>query len=747
MVSLPSTVSETVGHFFVDVQTELMFVVIAIATHLLFFGRLTIKRGAGKQKTAESLVKRSDATDRAALASFQAEVGAGELGAAMRRFEALKYFWQQHNSPSWWKESRPVLEKFSQLALEHGQLTELLRLIDSLDLVGKMLDVVVIECAKLPTGTDALDQVTEFARSCNVEHFSSTTYQALITGPGFRGDLDVASQAMSDAQQHGVADLPLYGAYIKLYLKQGCPAQVRSTFLEMRAPGMLTGPAPTVVFFNGLLTYAVGCSIGPWIIAEEMKAFEVKLDHVSCSILLKGVNKSKAHGVKDLERVVKLMDIIEDNIDDTLVSSLVEASVRVGRADLSVPFLRKQRSSRRFVAKTAHVYASIIRAYGMAQDMEGAWGVWNEMREQNIAPISVTLGCMVEAAATNGDIEGGYTLVQEMLRDANTAPLVNAVMFGSIAKGFSHKKQFDRVWQIYDEMLERKLKLSIVTFNTLIDACSRSGDLTRIPSLLKEMNAQGIQMGMATYGAIVKGYCQANRLDEAFALVEDMKCNTEFQPDEIIFNVLLDGCARQGLYERGMNVLQSMDEAGVRPTNYTLSVVVKLANRGRQLEKAFELCEQLSKEHGFRLNVHVFDNLVQACIAYRDVPRAIGVFERMLREKVRPDVRTYSLLLRACIEHHRLTDVAGLVRAATGLPGTLAQLSEFSASAMQPQGGLPGDLVSETLWGIMGQGPNARPQEERIAAELLLDLSRASGLKLDPKLRLRLATRIADVSA
>merc|ERR1719238_2596092 len=196
-----------------------------------------------------------------------------------------------------------------------------------------------------------------------------------------------------------------------------------------------------------------------------------------------------------------------------------------------------------------------------------------------------------------------------------------------LSKASATKKCFTRMWEVYDEMIAQKLQFSMVTYNTLIDACARSGDLSRIPSLLKDIDAQGLKMGLVTYSAILKGYCQKNMLDEAFELFDDMTKTTEFEPDEIMFNTLLDGCARQGFYERGMKVFQKMMESGVRPSNYTLSVLVKLANRGKKLEKAFEFCDELSSKYGFRLNVHVFDNLIQACINHRDVPRAIGVLQ------------------------------------------------------------------------------------------------------------------------
>jgi len=474
-----------------------------------------------------------------------------------------------------------------------------------------------------------------------------------------------------------------------------------------------------------------------WSIVDEMKAFSIKPDQVSCAIILKArcINSKAAN----LEKAMTLLDGVEGEIDEVLFNSVVDACIRLGRSDMLMSFLKSQSLSKGGV-KNSHTYASIIRAYGYVQDIRGAWNTWNEMKKQHVTPISVTLGCMVEALCSNGDLEGAYELIQDSLRDEKTAPLVNAVMYGSLVKGFSHNKCFSRVWEVYDEMVAQKLQFSMVTFNTLIDTCARSGELNRIPALLKDIETQGLQMGIVTYSAILKGYCQKNMLDEAFELFADMTRTTDLVPDEIMFNSLIDGCARQGFYERGMACFEEMKKSGVRPSNYTLSVLVKLADRGRKVDKAFAICEELTTKYNFRLNVHVYANLVQACIRQRDVPRAIEVLERMLSEKVRPDVRTYSLLLRACIESREPQHAAGILRAACGLSGVNPVFAKHGKSAAQPQGGLPGDLISEILQGM------ANCHEDRLAASLLVELNRSMpSLKVDPKLRLRLAARMADL--
>lgn len=36
---------------------------------------------------------------------------------------------------------------------------------------------------------------------------------------------------------------------------------------------------------------------------------------------------------------------------------------------------------------------------------------------------------------------------------------------------------------------------------------------------------------------------------------KEMQSNTELHPDEVTYNTLLDGCARYGLFDRGLEVL------------------------------------------------------------------------------------------------------------------------------------------------------------------------------------------------
>merc|ERR1719433_783987 len=248
--------------------------------------------------------------------------------------------------------------------------------------------------------------------------------------------------------------------------------------------------------------------------------------------------------------------------------------------------------------------------------------------------------------------------------------------------------------------------------------------MSYVPELLQEMSRAGVDANLVTYSTIMKGHCQENRIDRALELLEEMKLTMKFRPDEFTYNTLIDGCARSGMYERGIMLLQEMQGNGVRPSAYTLTVIVKLADRAQRPGKAFELCEELSKKYHLSLNVYIYNNLIHACTRARDTDRALNLLDRMLKEKIRPDVRTYTLLLRGCLSSRKAQSAASLLRSAFGIAGA-GQRSADVGSLAKLSRPLPTDFVQEVLDGL--KGSCAQPE---LAAQLLEELKRVPGLQL-----------------
>eukprot|EP00932_Pfiesteria_piscicida_P002585 SRR837773.12515.p1 GENE.SRR837773.12515~~SRR837773.12515.p1 ORF type:complete len:861 (+),score=288.72 SRR837773.12515:2-2584(+) len=555
-------------------------------------------------------------------------------------------------------------------------------------------------------------------------------YNALLSAATDCKDLPAAQRVTEEAKEAGMADVVTYNTMIKAYVQAGDLRSGRAVLRELRSAGL----EPNCVTFNELIDASAKKNLRDmWELVSEMQSSGLKPNQVTCSIVLKSIQSCSR--AEDVERALAVVDEANDAMDEVLLSSLCEACIRCNRSDLLSRVLRQQRSNKAITVKGAHTFGSLIRAYGFLGDMSGVWNTWKELKSRRVAPSCITLGCMVEAVATNGDPDAAHKLIRETLEDLQTRPLVNAVIFCSVLKSYCHKRCFDKVWAVHEEMRELNLQYSIVTYNALIDACARSADMRRVHSLLEDMQKDNIEPNVITYSTVLKGYCQEGRMDRAFTVLEDMKKNKSFSPDEVTYNTLLDGCARFGMFERGMEVLADMEESGVKPSNFTVSVLVKLANRSRRFEKAFELSEEVSKKYNFALNMHVYNNLMQACTSANQHERALAVFEKMLDQRIKPDSRSYKILLQSSVQLGDKEQTVSLLHAAVGKRCALPRFNRFTASAMQPKGGLASDVVMAALDGLA-----ERCRDEALALEMYRELRSVPGLSLNSKSPMRWAS-------
>jgi len=205
--------------------------------------------------------------------------------------------------------------------------------------------------------------------------------------------------------------------------------------------------------------------------------------------------------------------------------------------------------------------------------------------------------------------------------------------------------------------------------------------------------------------------------------LEEMRKDSHLKPDEIMYNSLLDGCAQNNLVDEALRLLEEMQSEGVHPSNFTLSILVKLMNRARRLDQAFSLVEQITKKYNFRPNVHVYTNLVQASCSNQQFNRGLKLLEQMIKERVVPDSRTYCILVRACMNKGLFEQAVGLLRGALGVKEALPFLQV--STAVCPN--LDSALVNETLSGLADRGHG-----RDLAAPLLSSIRKeASWVRID----------------
>lgn len=524
-----------------------------------------------------------------------------------------------------------------------------------------------------------------------------------------------AEKWMKTMREVNKVDVVSYNTIIKAQVAADCFQDARALMHQMVEEGM----KPNHITYNELINgYIRTRKISKvWDVVAEMQSAGVTPNHVTCSILLK--NLSQMSSKSDVLQTMELISKIEEPMDEVLLSSVMEACVRVGKPELLTQKLALLQENNLTTVNGAHTFGSLIKAYGRVGDMQGAWKCWREMRSRHIHPSSITIGCMVECIASNGDSEGAYELLLSLLEDKDCYSEVNAVSFGSVLKAFSREKKMDRAWAIFEDMKRYNVSPIVTTYNMLCDACTTNSQMDRIPMLIAHMKKSGVTPNLITFSTLLKGHCQKGDMQAAFEILTQMRKTTDLKPDEIMYNTLLDGCGTHGMINEGKNVFIQMEKEGIKPSNYTLSVLVKLMGNARQIDEVFELVASTTDKYGFKANAHVYANLVQACVANKKLPYALQVLQGMAKDKQQPDIRTYSTTIRACINAGMFEDATRLARAALGLSG--CEPYPFRNPAMAPKGArLQDNIVNELLKVLRTHG-----YAEQLANPLVEDIQQS----------------------
>merc|ERR1719454_879210 len=175
-----------------------------------------------------------------------------------------------------------------------------------------------------------------------------------------------------------------------------------------------------------------------------------------------------------------------------------------------------------------------------------------------------------------------------------------------------------------------------------------------------------------------------------------------------------------------------MMQDGVRPSNFTLSVMVKSMNRTRKVDQAFSIVQEMSQKYGIKPNVHVYTNLIQGCVSNRRHERALSVLETMVNERVQPDQKVYGVLIRASIFQNQMEQAAALLRTALGLPGAPEVLTDSRFAACP---NMDRKFVNDTLSSLADRGSS-----QNLVAPLLADLKKSKHrLQIDPEIQRRAA--------
>ncbi|KAG8643987.1 pentatricopeptide repeat-containing protein At3g12770 [Manihot esculenta] len=199
----------------------------------------------------------------------------------------------------------------------------------------------------------------------------------------------------------------------------------------------------------------------------------------------------------------------------------------------------------------------------------------------------------VEKALQVFNLEG-YKLGGKVNRDI--------VLWTSMLGAYGRNGHFNKVIELYKEMLKEGITPDEVAYVTVISACGHTGQLQLGIEYFKSMSLDfNLNPGMEHYSSVIDLLCRAGELDKAWKLMNEMLTKGQVNPCISMWGALLSACEEHGNIEIGK--LAAQEALKLEPQN--AGIYVMLSNLYARFDMWDEIGQlrEIIKDRGLKKDV------------------------------------------------------------------------------------------------------------------------------------------------
>jgi pentatricopeptide repeat protein len=170
-----------------------------------------------------------------------------------------------------------------------------------------------------------------------------------------------------------------------------------------------------------------------------------------------------------------------------------------------------------------------------------------------------------------------------------------------------------------------------VSFNTVISAHLKKGNLEAAEKLIKEMKRRGVHPNEATFGSLIEFHVKRGDVERAESLVRELEQSEGVRPDAKVFTSLLGHHARLGDTRAARRLLERMLKDGVALDKWTCTLLVKCLGQKEDTENVKKVVEFMRKAK-IGIDAAVLSAVLSLRAKKGDLEGAEAELEKWLRE-------------------------------------------------------------------------------------------------------------------
>merc|ERR1719352_1108167 len=239
-------------------------------------------------------------------------------------------------------------------------------------------------------------------------------------------------------------------------------------------------------------------------------------------------------------------------------------------------------------------HVAMMRARSKENDLEGAMQVFRKLQSSGVQLTALAYNALLDSCVQCGKVHVALQHFKEM----QDLGLVDVVSYNTLLKAYLKQGQIVKARKLLGEMAENNIQANQVTYNEMLNALVTVKDRHEMWALVREMNAMGMRPNSVTCSIILKSLTSHSAPDDvrqAMALID----NLHEDMDEVLFASVIEACVRVGQLDLLSSKLQQYAGLGglAGLTAPTYGSMIKAYGRAKDIERVRELWHEMRRRH------------------------------------------------------------------------------------------------------------------------------------------------------
>ena len=260
-----------------------------------------------------------------------------------------------------------------------------------------------------------------------------------------------------------------------------------------------------------------------------------------------------------------------------------------------------------------------------------------------------------------------------------------------------HSNRLEECQTFFEEIIPYK-PLLLIPYTIPEKINENSNSNANGSKIIYEKHISSYGINIVSFGIFMKYLCRSDHLDLALLYFDQLN-SKKMLKDEIIFNLILNGCSKKGDFENLYRVYEALLNNGIKPTNITMNTIIDAFVRNNEIEKAWKIFGEmyknqisadnftlstlfrgiktmdhyeylikgieLVKQRSDQIDIILINVLLDACIKLKDSKDFLELFDYLINGKfsnnmdnkdinknkiIKPDLITYNTFIKGCTQ-------------------------------------------------------------------------------------------------